>query len=52
MSAARISGKWTVNLASNNPHLLGKLGGCVVIDDYKSIKGAIARAKRRVDELG
>lgn len=44
-------GKWTVNLASNNPHLLAKLGGCVVIDDYNSIDGAISQAKRRVDEL-
>lgn len=44
-------GQWTVNLASNNPHLLAKLGGCVVINDHRSIEGAIAKAKRRVDEL-
>jgi hypothetical protein len=46
-----LSGQWTVNLASNNPHLLAKLGGCVVINDHGSIDGAIAKAKRHVDEL-
>jgi hypothetical protein len=45
------SGKWTVNLASNNPHLLTKLGGCVVIDSHISLDDAIAKAERRVDEL-
>ena len=45
------SGKWTINLASNNPHLLTKLGGCVVVDSHVSLDDAIAKAKRRVDEI-
>jgi len=44
--------QWTVNLCSNNPHLLNKLGGHnVVINDHTSIEGAVAKAKRHVDEL-
>jgi len=31
--------------------MLAKLGGNVVINDYVSLDGAIAQAKRRVDEL-
>jgi Helix-turn-helix domain len=43
---------WTVNLCSNNPHLLNKLGGRnIVINDYKSLESAIAEAKRYVDDL-
>jgi hypothetical protein len=45
------SNKWTVNLASNNPSLSVKLGGNVIIDDYRSIESAISQAERRVDEL-
>lgn len=45
--------KFTVNLCSNNRHLFNKLGGRnVVIDDHASIKAAVAKAKRYVDELG
>jgi hypothetical protein len=44
--------KFTVNLCSNNPHLLNKLGGHnIVIDDHASLESAIAKAKRHVDEL-
>jgi Helix-turn-helix len=44
--------KFTVNLCSNNPHLLNKLGGRnIVIDDYASLEAAIEKAKRHVDEL-
>lgn len=43
---------WTVNLASNTPHLQAKLGpSAQVFKDYHSLDGAIAQAKRRVDEL-
>jgi hypothetical protein len=42
---------WTVNLSSNNRHLFTQLGGCVVIKNHVSLEGAIAEAKRRVDEL-
>ena len=43
--------RWTVNLSSNDRGLLAKLGGCVVIDDFKSLENAIAKARRHVDEL-
>jgi hypothetical protein len=44
--------RWTVNLYSNNPHLLSKLGGRnVVIDDHASLTAAIDKAKRHVDAL-
>jgi hypothetical protein len=43
---------WTVNLASNAPHLQARLGpSAEVFKDYHSLNGAIAQAKRRVDEL-
>ncbi len=45
------SGRWTINIASNNPGLLAKLGGCVVINDHGSIESAIAQAQRHVDEI-
>jgi hypothetical protein len=45
------SGRWTVNLASNNRNLLAKLGGNVVINSHVSLEEAIKEAKRRVDEL-
>ncbi len=44
-------GKWTVNVASNDRRLLGKLGGCLVIEDFQSLEGAIAKARRRIDDL-
>jgi DNA-binding XRE family transcriptional regulator len=47
----RDSSRWTVNLVSENPALLAKLGGCVVIDDFYSLDNAIAKARRYVDEL-
>jgi DNA-binding XRE family transcriptional regulator len=44
--------KFMVNLCSNNPHLLNKLGGRnLVIDDHTSLEAAIAKAKRHVDDL-
>jgi hypothetical protein len=44
--------RWTVNLGSNDPRLLAKLGGrIVVINDHISLEGAIAKAKCQVDEL-
>jgi hypothetical protein len=44
--------RWTVNLCSNNPHLLNRLGGrAIVVDDHTSLKAAIAKAMRYVDEL-
>jgi Helix-turn-helix len=43
---------WTVGLCSTNLHLLNKLGGRnIPISDYGSLEGAIAKAKRLVDEL-
>jgi hypothetical protein len=46
------SGVWTVNLASNSGHLQARLGlSAEVFNDHHSIDGAIAQAKRRVDEL-
>ena len=45
------SSRWTVNLCSNDPRLFAKLGGNVVIDDFASLENAIAKARRRVDEL-
>jgi hypothetical protein len=45
------SSRWTVNVASNDPHLLTKLGGVVVINDFESLDGAIVKAKRHVDGL-
>jgi hypothetical protein len=48
----RMSGVWTVNLGSNLPYLQAKLGPSTeVFNDYTNISGAIAQAKRRVDEL-
>jgi DNA-binding XRE family transcriptional regulator len=42
--------KWTVNVASNNPHVMMKLGGrTLVIDDYKSLMGAVQQAVSEVD---
>jgi hypothetical protein len=44
----RIDGaRWTVNLASDNPSLLGR--SCV-FNDHTSLEGAIQQAKRHVDE--
>lgn len=43
--------KWTINLCSNDPRLLNKLGGNVVIDG-RSREDAIAKTKEHVDELG
>jgi hypothetical protein len=46
------SGRWTVNLASAKRHLQAKLGSSAeVFNDNHSLAGAIAQAKRRVDEL-
>lgn len=43
--------RFTVNVASENPHLLARLGGCLVINDPRSIDNAIAKARRQIDEL-
>jgi hypothetical protein len=44
---------WTVNLASNDPRLLNRLGGqTIVIKDHQSLEGAIAKAKGHIDALG
>jgi|ERR1700722_6018433 len=44
--------RWTVNVGSNDPRLLAKLGGRIaVINDHVSLKGAISKAKRHIDEL-
>jgi hypothetical protein len=44
--------RWTVNLCSNDPRLLNRLGGrAIVIDDHTSLRAAIAKAMRCVDEL-
>jgi len=46
------SSRWIVNLASNSPHLLARLGGrTVVIDDFASLENAIEKARQHVDEL-
>ena len=45
------SGRWTVNVASNNPGLLAKLGGNVVINSHVSLEEAIKEAKRLIDAL-
>jgi hypothetical protein len=44
-------GQWTVNVASNSPALLNRLGGNVVINDFVSIEDAVAKAQRHVDEV-
>jgi len=43
--------KWTINLCSNDRHLLLKLGGNIPIDG-RTREEAIANVKRHVDELG
>jgi hypothetical protein len=45
------SSRWTVNLSSDDPHLLTKLGGAQVFNDPKSLESAIQRAKLHVDSL-
>jgi hypothetical protein len=45
------SSRWTVNLSSDDPHLLTKLGGAQVFNDAKSLESAIQRAKLHVDSL-
>ena len=41
---------WTVNVTSENPHLLMKLGGrTLVIDDPRSLESAVQKAKQEVD---
>jgi hypothetical protein len=43
---------WTVNLCSNDPRMFNRLGGRnIVVSDHASLEGAIAKAKRHVDEL-
>jgi hypothetical protein len=45
-------GRWTVNLSSENLHLLARLGGQAMdFNDYGSLESAIQQAKDRVDEL-
>jgi hypothetical protein len=39
--------RWTVNLASDNPSLLGR---CYVFNDARSLEDAIQQAKQYVDE--
>jgi hypothetical protein len=46
------SNQQTVNLCSDNPHLLNKLGGRTVVINAANLEGAIAEAKRRVDAIG
>jgi hypothetical protein len=42
---------WTVNLASNDWQLLAKLGGKnKIFNDHHTLDGAIAQAKRYVDD--
>ena len=44
--------RWQVNLSSDFPHLLAKLGGeAKVFADFRSLEGAIQRAQQDVDEL-
>jgi hypothetical protein len=46
------SGSWTVYLGSNDPRLRAKLRVTEeVFTDRQGTEGAIAQAKRRVDEL-
>ena len=46
------SSGWTINVSSNYPHLLDRLGGRVlVIKSGVSLDDAIAQAKRRVDRI-
>lgn len=46
------SSGWTVNVASNNPHLFNRLGGrTAVIKDHDSLEGAVEKAIRHVDAL-
>ena len=46
------SSRWTVNVASDDWHLQAKIGnGSVVIVDYDSLDGAVAKAKAYVDTL-
>jgi hypothetical protein len=43
---------WRVNLSSDNPHLLAKLGGePKVFSDQWSLEGAIRKAQQDVDEV-
>jgi DNA-binding XRE family transcriptional regulator len=43
---------WTVNVASNDRHLFGKLGGhTIIVTDHVSLENAIAKAKMRIDEV-
>jgi hypothetical protein len=43
---------WTINLTSNYPHILNRLGGrTVIIKSHVSLDDAIAEAKRRVDQI-
>ena len=45
------SNVWTVNLSSSKPHLFVKLVGGNEVFNGHSLDDAIAKAKRRVDEL-
>lgn len=47
----RDASRWTVNVSPSDRGMLAKLGGCVVVDDFKSLDNAIAKARRYVDEL-
>jgi len=46
------SAGWTINVASNYPHLLNRIGGrALVIKSGVSLDAAIAEAKRRIDQI-
>lgn len=46
------SSGWTINLASNNPHLFSRLGGqTVIIKSHVSLDDAITEAKQYVDQI-
>jgi hypothetical protein len=45
------SSRWTVNLSSDDPHLLARLGAAQVFNDPKSLESAIQRAKLHVDSI-
>ena len=48
----RPSDSWRVNLSSNVPHLMARLGGqAKVFSDQRSLEGAIQKAQQDVDEL-
>jgi hypothetical protein len=51
LSIPMFPNRWTVNLASNNSYLQGKLGENVVIDSSISIEDAIQKARIIIDNV-